>query len=92
MFSFARGVLKQAFRGYSLRVESGVRRYRSERSGLLREVSDDTRQQIRALPHIDKRFARYSLEELATRHSYFLLRPEPGSLRGEAAAGAMQAP
>jgi hypothetical protein len=56
------------------------------------KVSDDTREQIRALPHIDKRFARYSLEELATRHSYFLLRPEPGSLRGEAAAGAMQAP
>jgi SAM-dependent methyltransferase len=38
-------------------------------------VSDETREHIRALRHVDKRFARYSLEELAIRHSYFLLGP-----------------
>jgi hypothetical protein len=38
-------------------------------------VTDETRQDIKNLPHIDERFSRYSLDELATVHSYFLLRP-----------------
>lgn len=40
--------------------------------GLVNEV---LRQDIRSLPSIDERFARYPLDELATVHSYFLLRP-----------------
>jgi SAM-dependent methyltransferase len=36
-------------------------------------ITDQTRRDIEALPHIDERFARYSLDELATVHSYFLL-------------------
>ena len=36
-------------------------------------VSDESRRQIAALPHIDERFAIYSKEELATVHSHFLL-------------------
>jgi Methyltransferase domain len=38
-----------------------------------RNVTDDSRRDIIALPHIDERFAQYSLEELATIHSHFLL-------------------
>ena len=38
-------------------------------------VTEQSRQDIRNLPHIDERFSRYSLDELATVHSYFLLRP-----------------
>jgi hypothetical protein len=37
------------------------------------EITDESRRQIQALPHIDERFARYPLDELATVHSYFLL-------------------
>jgi len=37
------------------------------------DISDDSRRQIEALPHIDERFAKYPLEELAIVHSYFLL-------------------
>lgn len=36
-------------------------------------VTDQSRQQIRNLPHIDERFSRYPLDELATVHSFFLL-------------------
>jgi SAM-dependent methyltransferase len=39
-------------------------------------VTEESRQDIRNLPHIDERFSRYSLDELATVHSYFLLRPD----------------
>lgn len=38
-------------------------------------ATDESRKDIRNLPHIDERFSRYSLDELATVHSYFLLRP-----------------
>jgi hypothetical protein len=38
-------------------------------------VTDQTRADILALPHIDERFARHPFEELATVHSYFLLVP-----------------
>jgi len=38
-------------------------------------ITDETRADIAALPHIDARFAKYSAEELATVHSYFLLAP-----------------
>ncbi len=37
-------------------------------------VTDESRADIRALPHVDQRFAKYPLDELATIHSYFLLR------------------
>nr|WP_294528288.1 class I SAM-dependent methyltransferase [uncultured Rhodopila sp.] len=36
-------------------------------------ISDDSRRDIEALPHIDERFARYPLDELAIVHSHFLL-------------------
>jgi SAM-dependent methyltransferase len=36
-------------------------------------ITDESRRDIRRLPKIDERFSRYSLEELATVHSYFLL-------------------
>jgi hypothetical protein len=38
-------------------------------------VNDVLRQDIRSLPHIDERFTRFSLDDLATVHSYFLLKP-----------------
>jgi hypothetical protein len=40
-------------------------------------VTDESRTQIRALPHLANRFAKYPLEELAVIHSYFLLRKMP---------------
>lgn len=43
-------------------------------------ISDESRRQLEALPHIDERFAQYSREELATVHSHFVL--------GHAEAGA----
>lgn len=51
-----------------------------ERAGLAvadywANVTDQTRAAIRALPHIDERFAQYPFEELAAVHSYFLLAP-----------------
>ena len=36
-------------------------------------ITDETRREIAELPHIDERFAKYSHEELAIRHSHFLL-------------------
>jgi hypothetical protein len=39
-------------------------------------VTDQSRQQIKNLPHIDQRFSRYPLDELATVHSFFLLQPD----------------
>jgi SAM-dependent methyltransferase len=36
-------------------------------------ITEETREEIRLLPHIDERFAQYPLDELATVHSYFLL-------------------
>jgi hypothetical protein len=36
-------------------------------------VSDESRREIASLPHIDERFAKYPLDELATVHSHFLL-------------------
>jgi hypothetical protein len=36
-------------------------------------ITDKSRAQIRALPHVDARFTQYSLDELATIYSYFLL-------------------
>jgi len=56
------------------------------------KVSDDTRQQIMALPHIDKRFASCPLEELATRHSYFLLAAESGGSARAANGGSGESP
>jgi SAM-dependent methyltransferase len=43
-------------------------------------VTEESRAAIRSLPSIDKRFARFSEEDLAIVYSYFLLRrrPEPG--------------
>jgi hypothetical protein len=38
-------------------------------------ITDQSRQDVMRLPRIDERFSRYPLEELATVHSYFLLRP-----------------
>ncbi|MGE4046923.1 MAG: hypothetical protein AB7F35_18825 [Acetobacteraceae bacterium] len=38
-------------------------------------ITDQSRQNIRMLPAIDDRFSGYPLDELATIHSYFLLRP-----------------
>ena len=38
-------------------------------------INEGTRQEIQKLPHIDERYSRYPLEELATVHSYFLLQP-----------------
>jgi hypothetical protein len=43
-------------------------------------VTDESRAQIRALPHLANRFAKYPLEELAVIHSYFLLRKMPDAL------------
>jgi hypothetical protein len=40
-------------------------------------ITDESRANIRALPHIDERFAKFPFEELATIYSYFLLRPAP---------------
>jgi hypothetical protein len=37
-------------------------------------ITDQSREQIRRLPHIDARFAKYPLEELAIIYSYVLLR------------------
>jgi SAM-dependent methyltransferase len=37
-------------------------------------ITDQSRNDIQTLPHIDERFAKYPAEELATIHSYFLLR------------------
>jgi SAM-dependent methyltransferase len=36
-------------------------------------ITAESRQAVRSLPHIDERFASYPLDELATVHSYFLL-------------------
>jgi len=38
-------------------------------------VTDESRQQIKNLPRIGERFSSYSLDELATVHSFFLLQP-----------------
>ena len=38
-------------------------------------ITDQSLQDIKNLPHIDERFSRYPIDELATVHSYFLLRP-----------------
>jgi SAM-dependent methyltransferase len=48
-------------------------------------ISDESRRQIEALPHIDERFARYSHDELAIVHSHFLLGHADGSAGAEAA-------
>jgi hypothetical protein len=40
-------------------------------------ITDGSRAQACALPHIARRFAKYPLEELAVIHSYFLLRRMP---------------
>jgi SAM-dependent methyltransferase len=47
-------------------------------------ITEDSRQAVRSLPHIDRRFAGHSLDELAIVHSYVLLEPRPD---GPAAAG-----
>jgi hypothetical protein len=47
-------------------------------------ITEQTLQDIQALPHIDERFAKYPLEELATLHSYFLLAPAEASGDGGA--------
>jgi hypothetical protein len=52
-----------------------------DRAGLAVEdywgwVDDVGRREIRALPSVDERFSRYPLDELATVHSYWLLRPD----------------
>lgn len=47
-------------------------------------VTDQARDAIRNLPHIDQRFARYPFEELAAVHSYFLLAPTASSPTGKA--------
>ncbi|MDQ2803006.1 MAG: class I SAM-dependent methyltransferase [Pseudomonadota bacterium] len=40
-------------------------------------VTEESRANIRALPHLDERFAKYPVDELATIYSYFLLRRAP---------------
>ena len=44
-------------------------------------ITDESREEIRKLPRIAERFAKYPLEELAIIHSYVLLRK---SFRSEA--------
>lgn len=40
-------------------------------------ITDQSRDQIRKLPHIDSRFRKYPLEELAIIHSYVVLKKSP---------------
>ena len=54
------------------------------------EINDASLESIRRLPHIDDRFAQYPVEELATIHSYFLLKPaDVVAPRRDAAASIM---
>jgi SAM-dependent methyltransferase len=53
-------------------------------TGYHANVTDESRQDIEALPHIDERFAKYSHEELAIVHSHFLLARAEDAVRGNA--------
>ncbi|HEX2944284.1 MAG TPA: class I SAM-dependent methyltransferase, partial [Rhodopila sp.] len=52
-------------------------------------VSDESYRAIDALPRIDERFARYPRDELATIHSYFLLRHADGHWANAGAPGSI---